>query len=196
MEMNVIKYYKVPYFRKDHNCVDYIYMAVVKCQRCKKTLKIQKQMLKKKKILCMSCSQLGRKPWNPKGKPRTDINGKKSSNWKGGKYISNDGYLMIKVKPRIECKSKWEVYRKEHIVKMEKKIGRKIIKGEIVHHLDHNKLNNKINNLFLTNQTAHRAAHHSLEQIGSELYKQKLIKFNRKTGLYEMAKELQSYVKN
>ena len=81
-------------------------------------------------------------------------------------------------------KSKWENYRKEHLVLMEKSIGRKLNPDEIVHHIDGNKQNNKIDNLFLTTSKGHRNAHCSLQEIGYILFKSGFIGFDRLTGKY------------
>lgn len=49
--------------------------------------------------------------------------------------------------------------RHEHRVVMEKHLGRALIKGEIVHHLDGDKHNNSIENLQLMTQSEHIALH-------------------------------------
>jgi HNH endonuclease. len=46
-----------------------------------------------------------------------------------------------------------------HRVAMEKKLGRKLEKGEIVHHIDGNKLNNEASNLLVTTQSEHCKLH-------------------------------------
>ncbi len=43
---------------------------------------------------------------------------------------------------------------------MEQKLGRKLVPGEIVHHIDENKRNNKPDNLELTNVKEHAKHHH------------------------------------
>jgi hypothetical protein len=72
----------------------------------------------------------------------------------------------------------------EHILVMEKYLGRFLENHEIVHHIDKDKQNNNIENLYLfsgnTNKESsrmHNAAHESLEQIGVELYNLGLVKF-------------------
>lgn len=73
--------------------------------------------------------------------------GPKNGNWSGGFYITNRGYkkILLRSHPRSDDQG----YVLEHIVIMEKKIGRKLRKGERVHHIDHDKLNNDPENLML-----------------------------------------------
>jgi hypothetical protein len=105
---------------------------------------------------------------------------KNSKNW----YISGDGYKMIKTGKKINGIG-WKAYTKEHKLILEKKLGRPLKTGEIVHHLDSNKLNNSENNLVLFgNGREHRAAHVSLEKIGLELYKQGLVEFDYNSKKY------------
>ena len=52
--------------------------------------------------------------------------------------------------------------RHEHRVVMEKHIGRALLVGEIVHHIDGNKRNNDVSNLLLMTQSEHCRTH-SLE---------------------------------
>ena len=68
--------------------------------------------------------------------------------WKGGKKYK---YKQVNIKGKVYL---------EHILIMEKKIGRKIRKGEEVHHIDFNTENNSMENLYLCKDKAeHRAFH-------------------------------------
>ncbi len=49
--------------------------------------------------------------------------------------------------------------RHEHRVVMEQKLGRPLVAGEIVHHVDGNKKNNGPDNLVLTTRAKHSAIH-------------------------------------
>lgn len=49
--------------------------------------------------------------------------------------------------------------RHQHRVVMERKLGRKLKKGEIVHHIDHNKKNNHPDNLQVMTQSEHCRLH-------------------------------------
>lgn len=49
--------------------------------------------------------------------------------------------------------------RHQHRVVMEKVLGRKLKKGEIVHHIDHNKKNNHPKNLEVMTQSQHARLH-------------------------------------
>jgi len=66
----------------------------------------------------------------------------------------NNGYKMIKVNNRWVMK-----YR----AVMEKHLGRKLKKGEIVHHFDHNKLNDKIENLILCKNVWEHKQYHCFD---------------------------------
>lgn len=75
--------------------------------------------------------------------------GKNSPSWKGGRRIESGGYVEIynKEHPR----SRQNGYVKEHILVMEKSLGRYLIKGENVHHINGDKTDNRIENLELWN---------------------------------------------
>lgn len=79
--------------------------------------------------------------------------GSNNPSWKGGRRIRKDGYVIL-----------WTEFgeRLEHQIVMEKHIGRKLYRGEIVHHIDKNRQNNTIENLQLMTQSEH-AKHHAPE---------------------------------
>lgn len=52
--------------------------------------------------------------------------------------------------------------RHQHRVVMERKLGRILRKGEIVHHVDGNKKNNNPKNLRVMTQSQHARKHHSI----------------------------------
>jgi len=75
---------------------------------------------------------------------------------------------------------------REHVFVMETHLGRRIEKGEVVHHIDGNKRNNDLSNLYLTTVAEHNKLHAESESIIFELVKKGIIKFNRDIGRYEL----------
>ena len=71
----------------------------------------------------------------------TDRSGVNNSNWKGGKYFRKAGYMMVRTPDRG--------YKFEHILVMEDHLGRFLLDGENVHHLNGIKDDNDISNLEL-----------------------------------------------
>ncbi len=112
------------------------------------------------------------------------LDGENNSHWKGGTYMSHDGYKMVKTSSG-KRKIGWTSYEKEHRVVMMEFLQRTLVKGETVHHIDGNKLNNDIENLFLLDsENNHRQVHNSLQEVGYFLYKLGLIEFDRETKRY------------
>ena len=68
----------------------------------------------------------------------------KSPRWKGGKYKSNKGYIMI-LKPNHNGRKRRYVY--EHILIWEEAHKKQLPKGWIIHHLNGIKDDNQIKNL-------------------------------------------------
>lgn len=54
----------------------------------------------------------------------------------------------------------WLGYVYEHILIMEKELGRSLIKGEEVHHLDFDRSNNRPSNLIVLSKSSHVKLHH------------------------------------
>ena len=98
-----------------------------------------------------------------KGKHR----GEKNQNWKGGKYISQGGYVMAYCPDHPTClqRNSRSNYVFEHRLVMEKYLGRYLESHEIVHHIDGDKQNNHIENLRLFDTKEHktRSWNHYLE---------------------------------
>ena len=70
--------------------------------------------------------------------------------WKGG-WVNSNGYHRIAVNGRHTYK---------HKIIMEKHLGRKLRKNEVVHHINKNKLDNRIENLKVMTILEHQRIHH------------------------------------
>jgi hypothetical protein len=74
-----------------------------------------------------------------------------------------------------------------HRAVMERKLGRRLGSGDIVHHIDCDKGNNSEGNLHLfAGRAAHRRAHCSLEALAAALLERRVIEFDRNEGLYRL----------
>jgi hypothetical protein len=82
--------------------------------------------------------------------------GEKSSRWKGGKHPGPDGYIRIRIGGRRTH---------EHRVIMEKKLGRSLLKSEVVHHIDFDRGNNDMENLMVMDREKHVHYHRNLNQL-------------------------------
>ncbi len=112
--------------------------------------------------------------------------GSNNGNWHGGKTTTNRGYKKVLKKghPRGDR----DGYVLEHILVMEKHLGRYLDRKEVVHHINHNKLDNRIENLKLYSSHAEHLKEHNkklgkivrCDTCGKEFYKKrcKLSKYN------------------
>jgi hypothetical protein len=131
-----------------------------------------------------SIAMLGRKKTK---KHRNNIRlariGTKNPSWKGGRYKTASGHILIYAPNHPARNVNNRIF--EHRLIIENKIGRRLKKGEAVHHIDGCPNNNKLSNLFLTNTRGNSFAHNSLNKLIAGLIKDKIIYFNKKQGKYE-----------
>jgi hypothetical protein len=83
----------------------------------------------------------------------------KNPNWRGGRSLASNGYVLVRV-GRSHHLSDVRGYAYEHRIVAEKKIGRRLLPYEQVHHVDHDKANNDPSNLEVTEDVAHHRLEH------------------------------------
>lgn len=152
---------------------------IIKCKYCRKEKYFPGWHLKRNTN--HFCSRQCANNFNWLGKPQSleqhlkikaKVRRENHGMWKGGRYLNQNGYVMI-LKPEHPS-SDINGYVREHRVVMEKKLGRFLKRFEVVHHIDHNKINNKITNLMLfSSQMEHKKYEHQ------EIRKQKNVQGHR-----------------
>lgn len=107
--------------------------------------------------------------------------GEKANNWKGGRRMHKSGYVYIYSPNHPAATNAGCVF--EHILIAEKKIGRYLRKGEVVHHIDGDKKNNNPDNLLVCTRSEHVQIHMRAVKEVVELRKR----------IAELEKELEQY---
>lgn len=74
--------------------------------------------------------------------------GEKNTYWKGGRYITKEGYILVHA-PEYEGTKQDGHYVREHALVMSKHLGRPLRRGETVHHKNGIKGDNRLENLEL-----------------------------------------------
>lgn len=86
--------------------------------------------------------------------------GEDNPNWRGGFCVSR-GYLIYSAGEHTG--------RFFHVVKVEKILGRRLRKGEAVHHFDGNKQNNNNSNLLVCTKSYHQWLEKKMAFIGKQI---------------------------
>lgn len=102
------------------------------------------------------------------------------------KKRESGGYHVL-VKCRNHHRANNHGYVYEHILVAEKKINRKILRGEVVHHINCVKNDNDSKNLYVCkNSTEHFLIHGSLNKCVAELMDMGMLIFEEKTKQYKV----------
>ena len=84
--------------------------------------------------------------------------GEDNNNWRGGRTITQSGYVLLRMPGHHLADCRGYVY--EHRLVAEQKLGRRLLPGELVHHIDENKQNNVPSNLEIVSGNAEHFLHH------------------------------------
>ncbi len=136
-----------------HPCVDCGKLCSARAKRCKSCSCIYWWKPKKnKQKLCIDC---GKFIWQKATRCKSCAHkGNRNKNWKGGRHISNLGYIFIRnpTHPRADKKG----YVLEHILIWEQAHNKPLPKGWVIHHLNGIKDDNRHGNLVALPDKKHR----------------------------------------
>lgn len=136
------------------------YVAIVMvgwvCDKCGKekqtkwrTVKTSRERRGEETDCCYECAQKGR----PMPKGSADPKWKHGKTYNGYTRITRNGKRML-----------------EHVAIMEDHLGRKMNKGELIHHIDMDKNNNHLSNLrVFSSKSEHVSCHNAMEHCGYAL---------------------------
>jgi hypothetical protein len=87
--------------------------------------------------------------------------GAENNNWRGGRTIASTGYVLVRVGVGHHL-ADVRGYAYEHRVVAEQKLGRRLLPGEQVHHVDGDRQNNDQVNLEVVTLPEHRVEHRTV----------------------------------
>lgn len=89
--------------------------------------------------------------------------GKDNPNWRGGRITSSHGYVLIRVGKEHHL-ADIRGYAYEHRLVAERKLGRRLKQGELVHHLNDDRMDNQPENLSIVDGNAEHYVHYRNRQ--------------------------------
>lgn len=93
------------------------------------------------------------KNWRVKNLPKK-LKGKDNPHWKGGIHYRKDGYILVR-KGIFKKTDTGTKYILQHRLVVEKFMGKKLLRNQIVHHINGIKSDNRIENLKVMTQSEH-----------------------------------------
>ena len=121
---------------------------------------------------CHKISEAQRRAWDTK-RQRMPV---------GSRNKDVNGYVRIKI---TEGKGEWA---KEHVLVMEQYLGRKLVAGESIHHINGVRDDNRIENLCLCqNKSEHKQIEDSCKLLVLDMFQDGRVIFDRESKQYKLA---------
>ena len=109
----------------------------------------------------MSCSSINRSRWSSgKGNHQYGLKGSLNASFKSNERESVYGYILVRSPEHHRANCDGFVFK--HILMAEELLGRDLLDGEVVHHIDLDKKNNSYDNLKVMSKADHTALHNRL----------------------------------
>ena len=163
-----MKFWKIYKGKKDHHSSRSITYSWIKlnCKECNKSYYI----FKCNRSTRPGCTQKCRQKLTYKDREKSN-----SNNYKNPSVHQCDYPTFIDENgERKRC----------HVHAMELYLGRKMKKGEVIHHIDMLKSEYDIDNLYLCDNSSHQIAHSTMNGLVHILIERSIIGFNKNTGEY------------